>query len=144
MCFKLTDLPSPQAQLPTMPHIEFSPVESWNSGKNWIKSLSFCQGITILKCHLLQIYCKHSIGAIFYFFITIMTLLTWFWSIKPKPRIFCFFHCRSAMDNFISFWGTNKSKRLHKSGFAVPERPHQVNRNSLVNLAFINLFEFCT
>lgn len=28
-----------QAQIPTMPKIEFSPVEAWNSGKNWIRSL---------------------------------------------------------------------------------------------------------
>lgn len=39
-CFKLMDPSSPQAQLPTMPKIEFSPVQSWNSGKNRMKSLS--------------------------------------------------------------------------------------------------------
>lgn len=30
-----------QAQIPTMPKVEFSPVQAWNSGKNWIRSLFF-------------------------------------------------------------------------------------------------------
>lgn len=58
--------PSCQAQLPTIPKIEFSPVDAWNSGKNSIICSFF------LKARV-KIYCGLKFGTDFLLCISLVT-----------------------------------------------------------------------
>lgn len=99
---------SPQTQLPTMPTVEFSPVQTWNSGERKQNWSDFC-----------LFNMRWPTGWLFLFL----------WQDK-KLNSDCY-SCRSAVDRFSSFWGPDESKWIHTSVVSLLERPHQVKRTYL-------------